>query len=340
MVISFRLVRLDRPKHRWQAAKDACEAIGTRLCTSNELSLFDAKQGCTIDHLRVWTSTRCEPSRSSVGTYAVNQAASSNYLAEVGTMCEMEERQQNVRCCADSHGKSTPAILVSSSSSSSSSLSSPLSFNGSSSLSCAALGWDLLPVSPYSSEPRNSTACMEPCEQANHTNCDPSEDNCTIVTFNEAVTHCSQLGARLCGVGELDSSRLSNCLSRGQVWTRSNCQGGVYVVGDSGVECVPATRRYWPMCCADAKDNNATSNNDTTRNAVVASQSCASLGWQALGSSSCITDKVVEGACRMNVDFLRSQSMCNDLGARLCNSSEIRTGFALLNGCFLSNTRF
>lgn len=241
-------------------------------------------------------------------------------------MCEMEERQQNVRCCADSHGKLAPVI-------------SPSLFNQSafSTLSCAALDWEPLSLSSassYSAEPQNATVCMEPCEQANHTNCDnPDEDNCTIVTFNEASSHCSQLGARLCGVGEIDS-RLSNCFSRGQVWTRSNCSQGIYVVGSSGVECVPSTRRYWPLCCADTKDTGASTN----AKAVVASRSCSSLGWQAAGSSSCITDRVVEGACRMNVDYLRSQSMCSDLGGRLCTPNEIRAGFAFLGECVL-NTR-
>jgi hypothetical protein len=259
------------------------------------------------------------------GGYAVSQAASSDYLGIVKAMCERDARQQNVRCCADAQEKVLPVL--------------PLNQTNSQ-LICSQLGWENVLERAFCRQPCEQNRCLAKTDNNNdnHNN----SYNCTPSSLTSAIEHCALMGARVCSVNEVDPS--SGCLSDKQVWTRTSCATQkVFVVGAQGRECVPISRRYFVQCCAETQLNINSNNEALAISDIVnnnssgkSSNTCAQLGWAGVSVDACATDRVVEGACRPNVEFLHARTMCMDLGARLCAPNEIRLAVPVLSGC-LSN---
>lgn len=80
----------------WEQAKAACEVVGARLCTADEMAADETRgTGCGYDDDRLWTATLCEGG-------ALTQAGSTKHLGKHPAQCtNLSAPGVVTRCCAD-----------------------------------------------------------------------------------------------------------------------------------------------------------------------------------------------------------------------------------------------
>jgi len=94
----------------FEQARDACGALGARLCTHRELAADEARApGC--EARAVWSATRCvrttQKSRRRIDAGPIAQAGAAAGLAATPPTCR-PEGLAHLRCCADAALGSTP----------------------------------------------------------------------------------------------------------------------------------------------------------------------------------------------------------------------------------------
>ena len=78
----------------WQTAQDACQSLGARLCTRNEVENGETRgTGCSYDKLLIWTSSEC-----GAGMYWTSRGDGASF----STVCApVTDNTMAVRCCGD-----------------------------------------------------------------------------------------------------------------------------------------------------------------------------------------------------------------------------------------------
>ena len=78
----------------WQTAQDACQSLGARLCTREEVENGETRgTGCSYDNFLVWTSSEC-----GAGMYWTPRGDG----ASIFTVCtSATDNTMVVRCCGD-----------------------------------------------------------------------------------------------------------------------------------------------------------------------------------------------------------------------------------------------
>eukprot|EP00039_Didymoeca_costata_P020193 m.340411 g.340411 ORF g.340411 m.340411 type:complete len:924 (+) comp19286_c0_seq1:195-2966(+) len=196
-----------------------------------------------------------------------------------------------------------------------------------SSSDCTALGWQ-------------SKGCI--CGES-----DAWTGGCSgVKTHAEAVSFCSARGGRLCSKAELktDVTAGTGCQYDNElIWTStsSGCSAGQFwqVPGrlDRNVgsdTCAPATNTQYVRCCADFTQ--AGSVTVTAAPKTVSTKNCTTLGnnWRLQGDA-CGESDVPQ--CNNDKTFYEAQSICENIGARLCTSAELRANTARGTGCGYDN---
>ena len=207
----------------WSEASNFCASAGARLCTSKELEGNEAA-GTGCQY----DSKMIWSSTPCPGGFSV--AAGASY-AQVDSGCASAEGNLNfARCCT---GVDTEA----------------LNLNPISSATCADLGWT--DAASYGS----TAVCGES---------DLGLGGCSgEMSFVEAETFCTAIGARLCTLSEVESdeTRGTGCgYDSKLVWTNSPCSGGAghaQAPGAStfslGAPCAKDSEKGFTRCCADSK---------------------------------------------------------------------------------------
>lgn len=213
-------------------AANACSAVGSRLCSANELA-NDATRGtgCGHDGKLVWTYEQCTTEDGRLGRIA--RRGRSGQKRGTEQRCEpLESTSPRVRCCADRIVSRPPPPPTTAK-------------------SCVELGWrfrygndDVCGTSHQGFAENGGRRCL------------------SARTHSFANDMCSAVGGRLCTADELarDATRGTGCGHDNRlVWTSDICDGGFMARrGRSGnkrgleAQCLPTDSSIPAVrCCSD-----------------------------------------------------------------------------------------
>jgi hypothetical protein len=199
-------------------ARAFCESAGARMCTADELLADETRgTGCKHDNKMIWSSTTCD------GGYSVVTGSSTRINEKRTPRCEDPESSYKLkaRCCADTDAVPVPSPTIATSVS-----------------SCDDLGWT-------NADAFGSTLV---CGES-----DSGLGGCSAhLSWADAVTFCSDAGARLCRADELaaDEARRTGCdLDNQLLWTDDSCPGGHFIqLGSTTVGVLSAGQKDTPQC--------------------------------------------------------------------------------------------
>lgn len=197
---------------------------------------------------------------------------------------------------------------------------------------CEDLGWSLVaPAAICAQSPKFSLECS------------------TFVNYTQAQTLCNSLGARLCSSSELSDPRSmttsTECTTKASsndfpVWTSSTCAFSGTVVVQTGLEknCSLASSISAKVkCCADGKNEHLKPLKGSKR-FPPSVKSCENLKQFAIAPSSsntavCQYAPREGGKCTNSANFTEAKQICEEMGARLCTSTEITQDVIADAGC-------
>eukprot|EP00045_Choanoeca_perplexa_P017655 m.261284 g.261284 ORF g.261284 m.261284 type:complete len:2833 (+) comp17596_c0_seq5:884-9382(+) len=298
--------------------KDAvahCHALGARLCQLDEFYNVVTLKGA------FWTDVDCTRGgvRSRLAFYGGSQT----------TSCDPEGWPVGVTCCAD-------AVSLSA------------DLTGPSCKSCGELGW-VSKVDVGNDIDVCADSEVVPGSVDGEGQCQDSP-----VPFITALKICSEIGARLCSLDEIqngETARTGCNLDSHRVWTRTECAQGQYIstagspahMDTIKPQCTAPSVDAYVRCCADEVHLPAFYTCDELRKADEslsedikgwtdasdeADQVCAAseLAYNALG------EQVDPSEACQHASVFHAEQICASNGARLCSVLELYQHSAL-SGC-------
>eukprot|EP01048_Picozoa_sp_COSAG05_P013749 COSAG05_NODE_1493_length_4715_cov_4.480069_1_plen_731_part_00 len=220
----------------WQHAESICYEVGARLCTASELEAgVGMGTGCGHNSQRLWTSDTCTVSeqfgQTENGHVSLPAGASVPGEAE----CSLDDTNHGVRCCADADSITSTTQLQTCD-----------GYAAEEELCTSALSCEQLHTA-FGGSTWNNAATYGDVNICGESDIDPDGDGQTLCyggsgsnhevapTWAVAQSYCSQIGARMCTVEELeaDETRGSGCgFDANLVWSIDDigCQSGSHVV--------------------------------------------------------------------------------------------------------------
>eukprot|EP00958_Prasinococcus_capsulatus_P020534 scaffold2691_cov417-Prasinococcus_capsulatus_cf.AAC.24 len=160
---------------------------------------------------------------------------------------------------------------------------------------------------------------------------------CQTLAWEDALSHCESLGARLCTVEDHVAAHSTGCSFNGnQIWTQSPCNGGNGFLAVSAKQnqdladpvCVDPSVKLPVRCCADACQK------ELPQKAVKSCSELPAFAFKDEEDHPTVCGST-PGCVELNWD--EAYDHCGSLGARLCTDSDIDAAWG--TGCSYNNLK-